>query len=226
MRRGSRARRLSRLAVAALVLLAVLAQVLLPIVAASKIRSRVGRYGRVESVSVSAFPAVKLLWGDADSVTVKAGSLALTPSQAAALLWESRGVGRMNLSAVSVRVGGLALERARLRKRGDSLSAQAITTGAQVQAALPEGVGLTLLGSGEGKVRVQATGALFGVQSSVEAVGEASEGKLVGHPVGLFLEDLRLTLFSDPHVAIDGVGARVVSRQPLSYALSMSAILR
>ena len=37
-------------------------------IAASRISSRVGRYGKVQSVSVSAWPAVELLWGHADSV--------------------------------------------------------------------------------------------------------------------------------------------------------------
>ena len=50
-----------------------LAQVLLPRIAASRISSRVGRYGKVQSVSVSAWPAVELLWGSVDSVRVAAG---------------------------------------------------------------------------------------------------------------------------------------------------------
>jgi len=45
------------------VLLLGLAQLFLPRIAAGRITSRLGRYGRVESVSVSAWPAVKLLWG-------------------------------------------------------------------------------------------------------------------------------------------------------------------
>ena len=59
-----------------------LAQLLLPRIAASRICSRVGRYGQFDSVSVSAWPAVELLWGSADSVQVQAGSLALNPAQA------------------------------------------------------------------------------------------------------------------------------------------------
>ena len=44
-------------------LVLVLAQLFLPRIAASRIASRVGRYGTVQSVSVKAWPAVKLLWG-------------------------------------------------------------------------------------------------------------------------------------------------------------------
>ena len=42
-----------------------LAQLLLPGLAAQRVRSEIGRYGVVHSVSVSAFPAIELLWGDA-----------------------------------------------------------------------------------------------------------------------------------------------------------------
>jgi len=83
-----------------------------------------------------------------------------------------------------------------------------------------------LLGSENGEVEVKASGALFGVGASVAAVGLASEGRLVAHPLGLLVEALQLTLFSDPHVYVQGVGASVERGQPLSYRLSMSASLR
>ena len=210
----------------AVVLVLVLAQVLLPRIAASRISSRVGRYGTVQSVSVSAWPAVELLWGSADSVRVRARSLALSPAQAAKLLWEARGTASMDVSAESVQLGSLRLSDASLRKRGNALSAQALTTEADVKAALPAGFDVQLLRSEGGEVEVQASGALFGVGASVDAVAGASEGKLVAHPLGFLLEALQLTLFSDPHVYVEGVGASVHSEQPLSYRLTMSASLR
>jgi hypothetical protein len=48
----------------------------------------------------------------------------------------------------------------------------------------------------------------------------------VAHPLGLLLEGFQLTLFADPHVFVEGVGASVASRAPLTYDLSMSASLR
>ena len=54
----------------------------------------------------------------------------------------------------------------------------------------------------------------------------AREGKLVAHPLGFLVEGLQLTLFSDPHVYVQGVGASVASEQPLTYRLTMSASLR
>jgi hypothetical protein len=228
MRRGGGGRRsiklLAFVAGGAAVALA-LAQVILPRLAASRISSRVSRYGAVQSVSVSAWPAVELLWGDAGSVEVRVKSISLSPSQAAKLLWEARGVASMDVSADSVQVGSLGLSDATLRKRDSALTAQALASAADVQAALPAGFGVSLLRSERGEVEVRATGALFGVGASVNALATAKDGVLVAHPLGFLVEGLQLTLFSDPHVYVEGVGASVQSGQPLVYRLTMSAKL-
>ncbi len=203
-----------------------LAQLLLPRIAASRISSRVGRYGNVQSVHVSAWPAVKLLWGSADSVTVRAGHLKLSPEQTARLLWEARGASTMAVTAGSVQEGPLRLSEASLHKHGDALSAQAYMTATDVRAALPEGLEVKLLSSERGQVRVRASGGLFGVKTSVDAVAGASEGRLIARPLGILLSGLRLTLFSDPHVHVEGVGASPDDRTPPGYRLTMSASLR
>jgi LmeA-like phospholipid-binding len=229
MRRGGGGRSKARiglsLAGGALLVLA-LAQLLLPRIAAGRISSRVGRYGTVESVSVSAWPAVKLLWGSADSVHVRARRLSLSPTQAAKLLSEAKGAASLDLSAQAVKVGPLQLSEAHLRKRGRSLSAQARTSEADVTAALPSGWQLKLLASQEGQVRVRASGGLFGIGASVDAVALAREGKLVAHPLGLLVEGLQLTLFSDRHVYVEGVAASEEGGQPGTYRLGMWASLR
>ncbi len=221
---GSRAIRIAAIAAAAVLALLALAQLVLPRIAASRISSRVGRYGHVEHVSVSAWPAVKLLWGDADSVTVRAGALALSPAQAASLLREGRGVARLDASATAVRLGSLAVSEASLAKRGEVLSARAHASQAAVRAALGPGVSVRLLASGGGRVRVAAAGSLFGVGATVAAVAEGEDGKLVVHPEGLF-GALRLTLFSDRHVHVVGVGASPDAGTPPGYTLTMNALL-
>jgi LmeA-like phospholipid-binding len=229
MRRGGDGRRKVRIGlslVGVLLLVLALAQVALPRIAASRVSSRIGRYGAVDSVSVSAWPAVELLWGSVDSVRVRVRRLALSPAQAARLLWEARGAARLDVTAESVRVGSLRLSDARLRKRGSGLSAEARTSEADVRAALPEGFAVKLLASGHGQVRVRASGGLFGVGASVDAVALGREGRLIAHPEGPLLEGLQLTLFSDPHVYVEGVGASVQEGVPSSYRLSMSASLR
>ncbi len=207
-------------------LVLVAAQLILPRIAASVVSSRVGRYGKVESVSVSAWPAVKLLWGRVDSVHVRAKSLSMEPQQAAKLLWEGRDTARMELNAERVQVGALQLTDAKMTKRGNTLSAQAQVGEAAVQKALPSGVSVQLVKSEGGTVEVQASGGLFGVGASLDAVAQASEGKLVAHPVGFLVEGLSLTLFSDEHVYVEGVSASRASGAPASYELSMRASLR
>lgn len=210
---------------AVVVLVLALAQLLLPRIAASRISSRVARYGRVQSVSVSAWPALTLLWGDAGSVHVRASSLSLSSAQVAELLWEARGASSMQVSAERVDLGSLQLTDASLSKHGSALSAQADASEAGVQAALPEGVSVRLLRSEAGEVEVQATGSLFGLSASVNALAGAEEGKLVAHPLGFLIEAVQLTLFSNPHVYVEGIGASVLSERPLSYRLTMSARL-
>jgi len=213
---------------AAIALVLVLAQLFLPGIAASRISSRVGKYGAVEHVGVSAWPAVKLLWGRADSVRVNANHLRITPGQSAKLLWEARGVSTMDVAAPTVQVGRLRLSEVSLRKRGSLLRAAAQVTAADVQAALPAGLSVQLLASEAGSVKVKASGGLFGLGASVDAQAGPREGKLVARPLGLLLEGLQLTLFADPHVYVEGVGASPVpaaAGQP-SYRLTMTARLR
>src|ERR1700677_3864395 len=229
MRRGGgsqRKRTVGLSLLGGLLALLVLAQVLLPRIAASRIRSRVGRYGDVENASVSAWPALELLWGDAGSVRVKAKSLSLSPTQVGGLLREARGAASMDVSAERVQLGTLRLSDASLHKHGSALAGQALVSDADVKAALPAGFDVRLLRSEAGEVEVEATGGLFGLDASVKAVAGASDGKLVAHPLGFPLERLQLTLFANPNVYVEGVGASVESEQPLSYSLSMSARLR
>jgi hypothetical protein len=214
-------------AVVVVLVLAVLAQLVLPALAASRVRERVGRYGTVLSVSVSAFPAIKLLWKNADSVTVKAQGLRVTPAQTASLLSEARGMHDLDLSAASLREGPLTLHDATLRKRGDALFGEASLAQSDVRAALPAGVAIQLLGSAGGEVLVRVSGGLFGVGASVNAVVNAQDGKLIAQPRGLPFAGLaRITLFSNPRVYVQGVGATVKPGQPGDYRLTMTATLR
>jgi hypothetical protein len=221
----SRPRTLALVALGGLLLLLVLAQLLLPWIAASRISSRIGRYGHVDHVSVSAWPAIELLWGDADKVDVRAGSLSLSPSQAAHLLWEGRGVSHMDFTASAVRVGSLRLTDATLTQRGHALRAAARASQADVSSALPAGLSVRLLRSEGGQVEVLAGGGLFGVGASVRALALAQGGALVAHPVGVLPEGFTLTLFADPHVSVTGVGASELPTQPPSYRLTITGTL-
>jgi len=228
MRRpGARSvRRLILLSAGSVLVLLALAQLLLPRIAAALIRSRIGRYGSVESVSVSAWPAIELLWGSVDSVTVRAGALTVSEEHASSLLGEARNTTNIDFSARSVTVGDLSVGAVSLRKRGSQLDARALVSEAEARRALPSGVSLQLLRSGGGEVEVRVDGSLFGFDASIDAVAAASDGKLVVKPTGSLLGGFELTLLDDPRIYVESVGATVHSSEPRVYALRMSAKLR
>jgi len=224
----ARARRIGAALLGAVVLALALAQLLLPKIAASRIASHLRKYGTVHSVSVSAWPALELLWRHADSVTVRAGGLRMTPNQTGKLLGEARGAGRIEMTARSVRVGPLMLTDVRLTKRGDAASAQAVVSEENVRAALPAGVSVQLVSSEAVQVRVRVNGALFGIGASVDAVAQPSAGKLIVHPVGFPFEGLQLTLVEQPHVYVEGVSASAATgpQGARSYRLGIRGRLR
>jgi hypothetical protein len=204
------------------------AQLVLPRIAASRISSRIGRYGKVTSVHVSAWPAVELLWKHADSVTVHVRDLAVNPAQTDKLLAEARGVDRLDAYVQSAREGPLSVSDVHLSKRAHTLRARAFASVSDVRAALPPGFAVQLLGSSNGRVEVRASGGPFGIGASVDAVAEARDGKLVVYPRGPLIEALKLTLFDEPDVHLDSVGARAstgAGGEP-GYALEASATVR
>jgi hypothetical protein len=205
--------------------LLVAAQLALPPIAAHRIASKLGRYGHVESVHVSAWPAVELLWGDADSVHVRATSLSIGSTQIAKLLDEARGVDTLDASVNDAFVDAVHLGDAVLRKRGSRLQAEATMTHAEVAQALPR-MQIALLSSDGGRVRVRVSGGLFGLTRGVDAVARASGGALVAEPAGGTLTGARLTLFADPRIQIDGVSARALDTVPPSYRLGLRGHLR
>jgi hypothetical protein len=212
-----------------IVALVVLAQLLAPGIAARVVRGKVEKYGTVRSVQVKAWPAVKLAWRRADEVRVSAGKLKLEPEQAVGLLKEAKGTDRVEASVESVEVGGLRLTDARLEKHGDKLRAEGVASEEDVKRALPEGLGVALVKSEGGTVEVRASGGLFGVGASVDAVAQAEDGKLVARPTGLLLSRLKLTLFESASVYVEGVEARALASGPggeARYELSMWASLR
>jgi hypothetical protein len=100
---------------------------------------------------------------------------------------------------------------------------------ADVQAALGRGFEVKLLHSGGGLVQLSIGGGLFGVRASIDAVAEAREGKVILHPQVFPLEALKLTVFDEPGLYIEGVGASAAagpSGQGAGYRLSLRASLR
>jgi hypothetical protein len=199
-------RRLSRILLACaggLLAVLLIAQLALPAIAARIARDRIAKYGTVRSVSVSALPAIQLLWGSAQSARISTGSLRMSQSQADALLPQMQGIARLDLSAASIQVGPFKLHSAQIAKRGAELYVQGTLEQSDLQSALPTGVQARPLASGEGSVEMLVSGSLLGVGASLHAVLGAQEGKLVAQPQGLPFAGLaRITVFSDPRLSV------------------------
>ncbi len=210
-----------------LVLLVVL-QLVLPGIAARIARDQIGKYGVVRSVSVSAFPAIELLWGHAESASVRAGDLRMSVSQLDGLMPRMRGIERLDLSATSLRMGQLKLRDVAVRKRAGEIELHGTIDQADVQGALPVGVQAQLAEDAQGAVEVRVTGSLFGVGATLSATLAAEDGRLVAQPKGIPFAGLaRLTLFSDPRLYVESVGLRHEQGEAGgSYAVTLRARLR
>ncbi|MBV9473059.1 MAG: hypothetical protein JO206_08820 [Solirubrobacterales bacterium] len=201
-------RRITALAAAGVVLLLlVIAQLVLPGLAAQRLRERLARSGTVISVRVEAFPAVELLWHHADRVVVRMGQYRSNPGHLAGLLAQASDVGSLDASATEVQAGLLTLHDASLRKRGDQLTGSASVTEADLRSAIPVLQSVQPVASGNGQLTLRGTAALFGIIASVDATVRAQDGQLVVQPDVPFGGLATITVFANPHLSVQGVGA-------------------
>jgi hypothetical protein len=217
-------RRLAALAfVLVLVIVLGVGQLVLPGIAAQSLRDRLGRSGQVLSVKVSAFPAIELLWHQADSVVVRLGRYRSTPEGLAGLLAQSGDVDSLFASAAELDTGLLTLRDAALHKHGSQLSATAQVTEADIRAALPVLQSVTPVASSDGQLTVQGTASLLGVTASVDATVSAQDGALVVTPDVPFGGLATIRVFSDPRLDVQSVGATPTAA---GFAVRATAQLR
>lgn len=217
-------RRLAALGGLGVVLVALLAaQLLLPGIAAQRLRNRLAGAGQVRSVSVAAFPAIELLWHHADSVTVRLGRYRSTSAGLGRLLDDARGVGTLQASAEVLSAGLLTLRDARLRKSGSELRGSAQITEADLRAALPVLSSVIPVASGGGRITLQGTATVLGITGTVDATVAPQNGALLVTPHVPFGALATLRVFSDPHIAIHGVSAE---RTASGFSVSATGRLR
>lgn len=201
-------RRLIALGVVGVVLLVlVIAQLVLPGIAADRLRDQLSRSGTVLSVSVRAFPAIELLWGQADSVVVRMGRYAAGASELGSKLGAAAGVGSLDVSTQELQSGLLTLRDARLRKQGDELIGSATVMQADLRAAVPFLDNVQPVASSGGQLILRGTASLLGLQATVDAVVAARDGALVVAPNVPFGGIATITLLNDPHVRVQSVSA-------------------
>src|SRR5437899_2196921 len=132
-----------------IVVLLVVAQAVLPGIAGNRIEDRLTQGGGTASVSVSALPAVRLLFNEGQSLTATGSGLNLQPQSANAnVLQELDGFNQVNLNLTNFQAGPLSVSRFELTRSGSApytLNADATTTGADIanfglsQFGLPNG---------------------------------------------------------------------------------------
>jgi hypothetical protein len=204
-------RRLIALGVVGVVLLVlVVAQLALPGIAEDRLRDQLSKSGTVLSVRVSAFPAIELLWGQADSVVVRMGRYQAGASEIGNKLGRAADVGSLDVSAHEVQSGALTLRDARLRKQGSELIGSATVMQADLRAAVPFLDNVQPVASSGGQLILQGTASLLGLRASVDAVVGARDGALVVAPAVPFGGIATITLLDDPHVRMQSVSAVTV----------------
>jgi hypothetical protein len=217
-------RRLGALgAIALVVVLLVAAQLVLPGIAAQRLRDRLSHSGRVLSVRVSAFPAIKLLWHHADTVVVRMATYRAAPAKLPGTLDQVADVGTLRASAQVFQDGRLVVHDARLVKQGNRLTASADVTESALRGVLPILTSVTPVASGDGRLVLRGTATLLGLTATVDATVSAADGKLVVVPNVPFGGLATVTLFSDPRIRVTGVSA---SPAPGGFTVRGTGVLR
>jgi hypothetical protein len=217
-------RRLIALAVAGVVLLVLIVlQFVLPGVAEQELRDQLSQSGTVLSVKVSAFPAIKLLWHHADSVVIRMGRYQSGTGPLGDRLGQTAGVGKLDASVQEFRSGALTLRNATMTKRGNELTGSATVLNADLRAAVPFLNDVQPIASGDGRLTLRGRASLLGLNATVDATVSALNGALVVAPNVPFGGIATITLFNDPHVQVQSVGAAAV---PGGFRVSATATVQ
>ena len=195
------------LAAAVVVAILGLAQLILPGVAAQRLRDQLGRHGRVLDVEVSAFPAIELLWHQADHVVIRMTSYRSTGADLSRSLGQVRDADAIDASASTVTAGLLTLHDATLTKRGDRLSGTARVSESDLRTAVPFLDSVQPIASSGGQLVLRGQASLFGVSAVVDATVTTSGGVLDVTPDVPLGGLATVQLFANPHLAVTSVSA-------------------
>jgi len=150
---------------AILVVLAVVAQFALPHIAADRIANRLTAGGGSADVGMSAFPALRLLFGDGDRISVRGENLTLTPSSnRAGALDRLNGFGHVDVRLTDSTISPLSLRTVELRRDGTTPYSLRATAYSSLGAlAIPINLDVRLTNDGGRLVVVSGTGSIAGI---------------------------------------------------------------
>jgi hypothetical protein len=194
------------LVIAVAVLLAV-AELILPGIAADRVRDELEGDAEVTRVEVDAFPALPLLWQAPDEVRVELRRYDATVTELADSIDAGRGVKRLRATVERLEIGQIPMRDARLAKDGERLSAQATIAGAALSEVAPSGFGVEPF-EHDGELGFE--GSLDLAAATVFARGRVvtRDGDVVVEPDAPFGGVAALTVFGDERLAVERVGAR------------------
>ena len=186
-------------------------QLVLPGIAASRIRSQLGPSARGASVSVSAFPAVELLFHHADRVTIHLRSYVSAAPRVNGSIGQAGDVGRLQVTAATARLGLLTVHDARLTGVDGRLTGTATIDESDLRGTIPFLRSVTPVASGDGRLTLRGTADVLGLTGSLDADVTVRDGAIVVSPDVLLGSLATVTVFSDPHVAVQALTASPVT---------------
>jgi hypothetical protein len=195
------------IAAAFVLLVLIVAQLLLPGIAAQELRNNLEPSGTVLDVKVSSFPAIKLLWHRADSVVVRMGRYRAPVSRLGQTLGGAGDAASLDASAQELDLGPLTLRNATLRKRSSDLVGSATVTEADLRSAVFFLKDVEPIASGDGQLTLRGTASFLGLTATVDATVAARNGALVVAPNVPLGGIASLTLFADPNIQVQSVSA-------------------
>jgi len=187
-----------------------LGQLILPAIAADRIRDSLASHATGVQVSVSATPALELLFGHADRVTVHIDRLYPLRKRAklGSLFARMAGTDDLAVSVEHAVLGGVALQHIVLTKRGAQLVGRATVTRAAIEAALPLELQIAERSPNPQTLLLSASTNVLGHTVAGTAIVTVESGRLVIAPDNPLLGFLHLTLFDDPRVDVQTLSAR------------------
>ena len=195
-------------AIVALVIVFGLGQVVLPGIAASRLRTSLLRTSDGVQVSVSATPAVELLFGQAGSVVVHISTMRSQRGPVGSLIQRASQTTDLDATVGRLVVDGLTLQRITLLKHGAQMSVRAFVSRASIASVLPVNINLKPEADRAG-IQMQVSIDVFGAKRTVSARVEAVNGRIaIGPDLPLIGSELLVTIFHAPGFSVDQVNAR------------------
>ena len=129
-------RKILLISLAVLVALAVLSQLLIPPLAENRIEDRLTEGGGTAEVSLEAFPAARLLFGDGSRVSVSGSGLDLALQRQANVLDDLDGFDEVDISIDRFRAGPFQMRAFELTRHGSAATYHFVARGSATAAAI------------------------------------------------------------------------------------------